>query len=264
VAVRRLLTAVLAGLPVLAGCSALMEQVDTPEMLGARRHPRNGEEIKDSPLPRIMPETHLAAGQVLERQGDLEGALAQYEKAIAANSRYAAAYNRLAIVYQRLNRPEDAEHIFRQGIRAAPEAAILRNNLGYCYLMRRRFAEARKEFSEALRISPKFERARMNLAITLAQMGRHDESLAEFSQVVPADVAHYNLAVVCVSREDYAGAEKALRAALAINSRCRGAKEQLDRVTALVQAGGERESVSETAEAIPLAGGPEPDNRDLP
>lgn len=200
-----------------------------------QKRPPHPERVTNAPTPRISPMTHLTAGQMLERQGDLPGAVEQYERAISANPRFTSAYNRLAIVHQKLGHFEDAEQVLKSGIQADPGAAMLQNNLGYCYLAQNRLSDAEYRFREALTISPEFKRARMNLAIVLARAGRLEESLTEFSRAAPADIAHYNLGVVCLDLRDYANAEKAFRAALLANPDCPGAKAHLDRTIRLAR-----------------------------
>lgn len=228
----------------------------TPEESDKARQARESAEIEK---PRILPETHLAAGRMLEEQGNLQGAVAQYERAISLRPDFAPAYNALGILYQRVGRPDDAEQIFRQGIKsrqaaaarqpseADPALAMLHNNLGVCHLTRTRFDEAEKCFRLALTISPNFQRARMNLAITQAHLGQERASLTTFAEVVPDDVAHYNLAAVLLARRDSTGARRALEEALRINPDCPGAREQLNRL--LSMSGGT---------AIPLQATPNP------
>jgi len=161
-------------------------------------------EIKDAPAPRILPETHMAAGQMLESRGDLQAAIVQYEKAIDIHSRYTPAYNRLGIVYQKLRRFDDADQIFRRGIEADAKSATLYNNFGYCLLLQERFDDAEHALRSALHINPDFKRARMNLGIALARLKRYDASLGQFSRLLPPDVAHYNLGVICADAGDHA------------------------------------------------------------
>jgi len=225
---------------VLGGCAQPNASPDKgPEESEKARQARESAALD---VPRIHPETHLASGRMLEEQGNFQGAITQYEKAIALRPDFAPAYNSLGILYQRLGRPEDAEQILRQGIKARqassardpsrPDAALamLHNNLGVCHLARTRFAEAERCFRTALTISPNFQRARMNLAISLAHLGQTQASLATFAEVVPDDVAHYNLAAVLAARGDQAGARHALEEALKINPDCPGAREQLARL----------------------------------
>jgi len=187
------------------------------------------------PAPRISPMTHVAAGQMLEKQGDLTGAIEQYEKAVTADPKLGVAYNRLGIAYQKMGRFGDAEQMFREGIRAEPESAMIQNNLGCNFLLQKKFFEAEEAFRFALVAAPDFKRAHMNLAIALVHQGRLEEALAEFGKAVPEDVAHYNVGVVCLQKLDYANGQAALRKALSINPKCRGAREQLDRAVRLAK-----------------------------
>jgi tetratricopeptide (TPR) repeat protein len=239
-------------------------------------------QVRTAPTPRILPETYLASGRMLEQRNDVRAAITQYERAIAANPKFVAAYNQLGMLYQKIGRLAEAEHIFKQGLKADPAAATLRNNLGYCYLTQQRYTDAEKEFRNALELNPVFKRARMNLAIVLANTGREEESFLQFREVVPDDVARYNLAVIALSRRDYAGAEKALRQALAVNPQCAGAREQLERVQAVVrgeQAGpkeptdwlgsirqmnGASPSPEKPTGTVPLAGTADPEGQKTP
>ncbi len=263
---RRIITYVSAAcLLAWTGCSQTTGQAGIAGKLGPHDRSAASEKAKPAPMPRIQSQTHLAAGRVLDKQGDVKAAIAQYEKAIAGDPKLVAAYSHLALIYQKIGRTVDAEHIFRQGIRADPDAAMLRNNLGYFYLVQRRYDQAEREFREALTISPDFKRARMNLAITLAQIGRKQDSLKEFGRIVSADIAQYNLAVVCLNRHDYVGAEAALRSAVAINPDCPGAAQQLERVRTILAAAGRTDSPTEAPTSVPLlAGNPEGDGTDVP
>jgi len=174
--------------------------------------------------------THLAAGRMLEGQGDPKGAIEQYERAIAASPKMAAGYNRLGMLYQKLGQYAQAESIFRSGMDAAPDAGVLRNNLGYNYLLQKRFAEAEEQFLMALSLAPSLKRARMNLGIVYAQTGRLDQSLAQFRTVVTEDVAHYNLAVIRLAAGDRENAERSLRLALGANPNLSIARQQLEKL----------------------------------
>ncbi len=185
---------------------------------------------KPAPTPRINPMTHLAAGRMLEGQGDPKGAIEQYERAIAASPKMAAGYNRLGMLYQKLGQFDQAGTVFRGGVDAAPESAALRNNRGYNFLLQKRFAEAEEQFLLALSLAPQLKRARMNLGIVYAQTGRLDQSLAQFRMVVAEDVAHYNLAVIRLAAGDRENAERSLRLALGVNPNLSVARQQLDKL----------------------------------
>ncbi|HKQ46696.1 MAG TPA: tetratricopeptide repeat protein [Phycisphaerae bacterium] len=244
------------GLASIVGC-ALDKEERVAQTGMEEEKSRKADSAKPAPPPTIMSDTHIAAGKMLEKQGDLTGAIAQYERAIASSPRAAVGYNRLGIVYQKLGRFADAENIFRQGAGADPTSAALLNNLGYCYQAQKRLPEAEQAYRDALVRSQDFQRARMNLAIVLAQLGRLEESVIEFSRVVAADAAHYNVAMVCLQKRDYAGAEHSLREALAINPNCPGAEGQLRRVAHLAAATSPEPSEAPPPPVGPLAGEPE-------
>ncbi len=194
------------------------------------------EEVAEFDTPSISPATYYAAGQVLEHQNDLMGAIHQYSQAIEADPRLTKAYNRLGLIFQKMNRIEDAQLILMQGIEENPDCAILRNNFGFCSLQRNNYSGAEQQFRKSLEIAPKFSQAWMNLGIALSRQGRFGESVASFQQVVPVEVAYTNVASVCIDMLDYEHAAWALRNALANNPDYAPAKDQVDDVTRLAQA----------------------------
>ncbi len=224
----------------------------------------HAQKARPAPPPRITADTHLAAGRMLEKQGDLLAAVAQYERAIVSEPRLVQAYNRLGIVYQKLGRFTDADHAFESGLRADPGSVTLNNNMGYSLLLQQRFEDAEHYFRDALTIDPEFERARMNLAITLGYLGRTEESRSEFTRVVSADIAHYNVAMLELHRGNYVAARKLLNDALALNPSCPGAVEQLRRVEALAAGDPSAAPAPSLQLQGPLAGTPTPESEVVP
>lgn len=188
---------------------------------------------KPAPTPRILPQTFFAAGRMLEKQGNTAGAIAQFERAIAADPRYAAAYNRLGIIYQRLHRFTDAEQALTNGINAAPRSVVLRNNLGRCYYLQGRVDEAEDQFRAALDMTPDFQRARGNLALLLARTDRLTESVRQFNKIVSPARSYYNVGVIRLEMRDYVGARRNFRESLDMDPTNAGAAEGLQRATRL-------------------------------
>ncbi len=238
-------------LPSGVGCS-----LDWNKGMGDRR---DSSKLKEAPTPNISPRTHYAAGNMLEKQNDLKGAIEQYETALAAAPRMLQAYNRLGIVYQKLGKLGDAERILRQGIRLHPKSAMLHNNLGFSLLQKASLGDAEGEFRAALALTPHFSRARMNLGITLARTDRFDDAAIEFSRVVTGEAAFYNVALVCIDRQVYVAADQALRRSLRVNPKYEPAKAKLARVTALAKASGTAALARSSADA---AAGASPWDRD--
>ncbi len=218
----------------LPGCTLSDEEKISDSNIG-RRRPADADQIKDAPRPRISPQTHLAAGRMLERQGDLHGAIEQYEKAVLADPRLTEAYNRLGIIYQKAGRLDTAAEMYRRGLKADPNSAMLHNNLGFCYLAQNKLDAAERALRQALANNPAFKRARMNLGIVLARAGRLNESVVAFEQVTTTDIAHYNVGVICLDLGRLDEAENALERALAINPHCKGAQAYLDHTRRLAR-----------------------------
>ncbi len=193
--------------------------------------------------PRILSQTHLAAGKMLERQNNLLAAAEQYTLALAEDPALEDAYSRLGVIHMKLEAYEIAEAILLRGLRAIPDSATIRNNLGYCYMHQGRNAEAEEAFRGVLALYPHYSRSRMNLAVVLAKMRRLGESAIEFSRVLPADAAFFNVAVVCLEMRDHELAAAALEKALTVNPDYALAREELSKHS------GDKGGLSSTAPA---------------
>lgn len=186
--------------------------------------------------PRIAASTHMASAGMLERQNNNDAAMKQYEEAIQSDPKMAKAYFGLSRLHFKLKRYEDAAAVLIQGVAAKCDTPSIQNNLGVAYLQQEKFTEAEHCFRRALEVSPRFVRARMNLAIALARQDRVNESLDQFSEVVPRDDAFFNIAVIRAAADDYAGATKALKDALAYNPGYQPALDHLDRIVRIARA----------------------------
>lgn len=203
------------------------KQTSGDERTEAARH---ADEATPEPPPTILPATYVAAGRMLESNGDIAGAIMQYQKAIEADPREVQAYSRLGVAWQRLGKYPEAEQSFQKALGIQPNAAFLHNNLGCCYMLQKRYDLAQGAFQKALVINPDFKRARMNLAMVMGRMGRLNESLTEFQRVLTPDSAHYNVGVICMQQNRNNDARQYFAQALAINPSCPGARENLERL----------------------------------
>jgi tetratricopeptide (TPR) repeat protein len=79
-------------------------------------------------VPRILPETNLAAGRIFEQQGAIDKAIEQYRKAIAVNHDYTDAYARLGLMLSITGKHEESVAAFTELLNSSP-AVVLRNNL---------------------------------------------------------------------------------------------------------------------------------------
>ncbi|HEY7511645.1 MAG TPA: tetratricopeptide repeat protein [Vicinamibacteria bacterium] len=127
---------------------------------------------------------HLALGLRLARDGDLEGAVREHERAVAADPRMAQAHANLISLYGRLNRGEDAERHYRAAVALAPGLAEAHYDYGVLLGTQGRPAEAAAAFRRALEISPRYAQAHHNLGLLLEAEGRRDDAERHYRQAV--------------------------------------------------------------------------------
>jgi len=184
----------------LAGCSTLKDNNMASARDGSRWVKVKPDKLADLPehkMPKVNAKTYFAVGQLMQRQGNLPGALEKYQQAIQVDPSFVAAYDKIGLICTRAGRYEQAIEAFKKAIQHQPKSAYLRNNLGFTYLMAGRLDDARAEFSNAINLQPHYPRAQANLAIALARLGRYDQALEQFKRVTTEAEAHYNLAVIC-------------------------------------------------------------------
>ena len=231
--------ALVAGL--LAGCAKSDYQL-------ASRERQRLQPVKESSLlnaeeeamPSIMPQTHFAAGRMFESQGDLNKAVAQYQKAIAQNAQHIGAHHRLGLLLSRLDRHEEAVASFRRAVTLKPDNAILHNNLGFELMYLQNWNEAEAQLRRATELDPTFARAHVNLALLHSRLGRFDESLETFQRVLHEPDAYYNLGLLHRGQRRFAEAAEAFRHVLELRPASVAARKQLDEVETLIREEAER------------------------
>jgi superkiller protein 3 len=158
----------------------------------------------------------LARGIALAGQGDLPGAVAAHEAALAADPTLAQAHGNLISLYARLQQWEKAEAHYRAVVAAGdvgnahydygvllglqqkwPEAAAAyrlaievnplnapaHNNLGEALERQGQLDEALTAYRRAVVCEPEFRQARFNVGRLLLRTGRADEAIAELSRL---------------------------------------------------------------------------------
>ena len=146
--------------------------------------------------------TLVAMARLVASQGRDEQARFTLARVIHEHPGCLTAYVELAELHLRHRRVNAAQDVLRRGLAVAPRDPVLLNDLGMCWLLRKDYDRALKQFAMAAAAGPDNARYRANLALALGMAGRYDECLAAYEQVLhPAD-AHYNLAVICDSRND--------------------------------------------------------------
>jgi tetratricopeptide (TPR) repeat protein len=157
--------------------------------------------------------THLAKGLKLAERGDIAGAIAEHEAALASDPGSAQAHANLISLYGRVqnwakseehyravlalgfNRDEahynygvllslqerwkEAAAAYREALAANPQHAQAHNNLGQVLERERLLDQAEQEYRAAVAAQPSFRLARFNLGRMLIALDRATEAIAE-------------------------------------------------------------------------------------
>jgi tetratricopeptide (TPR) repeat protein len=145
-------------------------------------------------------ETYLNWGFMEQCDGNLDQAVAHYDKAAELQPDGPLAHFNQAVALAAAHQGDDSVGYFRNAITMNPKFWQARYLLGCELAGEGRVEEAQAQFSQAVRIRPDFAPAHLNDGIALAKLGHLDESIKEFQtalQLNPTNTAaQQNLEVV--------------------------------------------------------------------
>ncbi|MCC7293980.1 MAG: tetratricopeptide repeat protein [Phycisphaerales bacterium] len=193
----------------------------------ARSDAASAANARETPPPKILPQTHFAAGQLLEAQGQFDQALVQYQRAVLLNHRHVAAYHRMGTLLARMGRHREAIEALTKAADLRPDAYVLYNNLGFEYAILNEWDAAEAHLRRAIDLNPTFERARVNLGMVLCRQGQFDSALEQFRTVLPESEAQYNLGLMYAGAKRYRDAGLAYHRALQLDPNLIAAQTQL-------------------------------------
>ncbi len=170
-------------------------------------------------------EAHYNLGNVLWKEGNLEGAIASYREALGRLSDASKVHNNLGGVYYEAGRLDEAIQHYQQALGAsqsrieqrgsssplmpsAPSSLaaspfIAHSNLADALARKGRQREALQHYRQALDLDPQSAKVHANLGATLAELENYKEGIKELEQALRIDPgyinARLNLASVLVS-----------------------------------------------------------------
>jgi len=144
---------------------------------------------------------HNNLGFVLAKKGHLDPAIHRLQDALRLKPDYAEAHNNLGYVLARKGQTDEAIRQYREAIRLKPDYADAYNHLGNALIRKAQLDEAARQFQQALRLKPDYAEAHNNLGIVLARTGQLDQAIGHFQEAIRlrpdyAD-AHNNLGLAC-------------------------------------------------------------------
>ena len=110
----------------------------------------------------------------------------EIKAAIRLDPRFVPAYVNLADLYRARGRDADGERILREGLKVAPNSAILHHALGLALVRMKRTGEALGEFERATALEPGNARFAYVYAVALHSTGKADAAIARLEKALAA------------------------------------------------------------------------------
>lgn len=162
---------------------------------------------------------HIYRGIAFAKKGEINRAIADYDKAIELSPKNAIAYNNRGYAYNELGQYDRAIADFDQAIDFDPKSSTAYNNRGYAYFNKGAFDRAVADYDQAIKLDPRYAKAYRNRAMALMKKRDYARAIADFDQAIqlnPSDaIAYHNRGVAN---------ERAGRKALALNDYKRAAQ----------------------------------------
>lgn len=161
-------------------------------------------------------------GDAYQYQGNLQGAIAQYNEALKIEPGFNRGYLRRGEVHDVMGNFDAALADYDRVLKAEPDNAMAHNNRGWVYFEQGRDAEALGEFEKAIAINSKLPVAYNNRGWVKLQRKDTAAAMADFDRAIKADrafaKAYYNKALVNVVRNKKGDAIKDYTALINVNN----------------------------------------------
>jgi tetratricopeptide (TPR) repeat protein len=143
------------------------------------------------------PRAELQRGLNLAARGDIEGAIAAHEAAVAGEPSLAQAHANLISLYARTRNWAKAEEHYKAVVASGFNLADAHYDYGVLLGMQDRWAAAAEAYRSAIHVNPRHARARNNLGQILEREQKLEEAAAEYRQALQSQptfrLARFNL-----------------------------------------------------------------------
>ncbi len=127
---------------------------------------------------------HNNLGNVLQRAGRLEEAVAHHREALRLYPDYGEAHNNLGAALHRMGWVEEAVAEYKEALRLVPDLGGAHLNLGNALWELGRVEEAVTEYQAGIKLEPESAEMHCNLGAALSRLGRLEESADQSREAV--------------------------------------------------------------------------------
>jgi tetratricopeptide (TPR) repeat protein len=177
-----------------------------------------------NPAPSFAPQAvrELDKGIARQKKGDLEGAIAHYEKAVDIDPHFYPALNNLGAAYEHQGDHRRAEEVLLKSLAINPDDGQSYINLGHVFYEEGRYPEARAQLEEGVKRTPDSASGYFLLGSTFLRLGELDKAATNLKQALTLDPkgmprAHLQLANLYLKQHEMTAASSELQAYLRAN-----------------------------------------------
>ena len=156
-------------------------------------------------------EARVNLGAFYGNRGDAARAEEEIKAAIRLEPFFIPAYVNLADLYRAHDRDADGEHILHQGLKVAPNSAILHHALGLALVRLKRSREALSELERATMLEPGNARFAYVYAVALHSAGKTDAAITRLEKAFAAHPNDRNILEALASFHEARGERASAR-----------------------------------------------------
>jgi tetratricopeptide (TPR) repeat protein len=170
------------------GRSSIQSVSDNPAAMN------DSQKFDQAKEPALTADTHFAAGQLAESQGQPSRAIEQYQESLKIDPKHQGSIYRIAVIETQSKQYDQAIASWKQYVQMTGGSAAAYSNLGFCYELARRPSEAEAAYKSGIAKDPQNQPCRINYGLMLARNGREAEAVTNLSAVLKPAEVYYNLA----------------------------------------------------------------------
>jgi tetratricopeptide (TPR) repeat protein len=183
-------------------------------------------------------EAHGNLGLALFQKGQVDDAVAQYQKAVEINPNYVQAHYNLGVALFQKGQVDDAVAQYQRAVEIDPNFAAAHIDLGNAFFQKGHLEEAIAQFQKAVEINPEAE-AHYDLGNALLQKGHLDEAITQCQRALEIKPnyaeAHYNLGVALAQKGQLDEAIMQFQEVLRLKPDFSPAQDALEKVQAFMR-----------------------------